>query len=87
MSDLKTVEYDQHRNDLFAEIECKCPNERYKGSAVYELMKTKIKITGYADNHFFNVVNKEPRFLQCKCGRKYQYQWKPEGVEYKEVHQ
>lgn len=80
-----TVEYTSHCNDLFAEFECKCPSSRFKGSAIARHMKEKIKLTGYNDSYFFDVVNKELRSLKCKCGRKYAYQWKREGVEIKQL--
>lgn len=72
---MQQLEFESHVNDLFATIQCECPSETFKGTAIEHLMKHKIRITGYNDNYFFDVVNKEPRILDCKCGRKYQYQW------------
>jgi hypothetical protein len=73
-------------NDLFAEFHCKCPSKRYSDNPVLaEAFKTKIKISGYNDKHFFDVINKEPRELACECGRRYNYRWTSYGVEIEEI--
>ena len=63
------------RNDLFVEFECTCPNDAWIGTAIEYLMKHKIKLWGYADANFFDNANKEPREINCKCGKKYTQQW------------
>lgn len=66
--------------DLYAQIECSCLDKRWEGSSIYHIMKTKIKFTGYNDDYFFKVVNKEPREQVCDCGRVFIFQWKEDGV-------
>lgn len=66
--------------DLYASIECACPSPNFIGSSIEHLMKKKIRLSGYNDNYFFEVVNKDPREFKCECGRAFKYQWKPNGV-------
>ena len=66
--------------DLFYDLECTCPSSLFIGTEVEHIMKHDIKLTGYADNYFFDTVNAEPRFGKCKCGRKFTYQWFRDGV-------
>lgn len=68
-------------NDLYFDLQCTCPDKSWADSEVAHLFKTKIKLTGYNDHYFFHEVNKEPREGQCQCGRKFKYQWFPDGVE------
>jgi hypothetical protein len=75
--------YRSFGNDLYFDLQCNCPDKRFEDSAVSYLFKTVIKLTGYSDRNFFDNVNKEPRFGECECGRKFQYQWFVEGVEAK----
>jgi len=82
---MKVLEYTRHRNDLFCEFECTCPSESWRNTPIEHLMKEKIKFSGYNDNYFFDVVNREPKIRTCKCGKKYRYQWKREGVEVEEI--
>lgn len=72
-------------NDMYADFYCTCPNKEYKGTPLAKIMKTKISFSGYNDNYFFDVVNKEPQIRICSCGKSYLFQWKREGVsvEYK----
>ncbi len=69
-------------NDLYAETECTCQDERFADSPVAYLFKGKIKLKGYADSYFFDHVNSVPRNGTCKCGRTYVYQWHRDGVEF-----
>jgi len=68
-------------NDLHYRIECTCPSERWKDSPVAHIMKTEILLSGYADDFFFDEVNKSPRVTKCSCGKEYQYQWFRDGIE------
>lgn len=69
-------------NDLYCDaLECNCPNPLFVGSPIDHLMKNKIKLVGYDDDYFFNVVNKEPKKGKCRCGREYKFQWFNDGVE------
>lgn len=79
------IKFERFSNDLFAEFECKCPSKKWADSTIAHLMKTKIKLSGYADDYFFNVVNKEPRVVKCECGRSYKYQWFTNGVQVEEI--
>lgn len=68
--------------DLFYDFECGCPDPKWADSAVADIMKTRIKISGYADDNFFDNVNREPREAACRnCGRRFQAQWFRDGVE------
>jgi hypothetical protein len=66
--------------DLYFDLKCTCP---YKSDnpELARLMTHTIKLTGYADDNFFDKVNVMPREGVCKCGRKYHYQWFRDGVE------
>ena len=66
--------------DMYAEMQCSCSNSKYKDGPLADIMKTTIRFTGYNDDYFFDVVNKEPRERVCECGRKFQFQWKSDGV-------
>ena len=70
-----------HRRDLFFELQCTCPNKSFVGTNVEDLMKHTIRLSGYADDNFFDNVNKEPMHLACQCGRKFTVQWFRDGVE------
>jgi hypothetical protein len=48
-------------------------------------METTITLSGYADDYFFNGVNREPRTFKCKCNKIYKYQWFRDGVECEEI--
>lgn len=68
-------------NDLFADLTCTCPHKDYVDGPLANIIKTKITLSGYNDNYFFEVVNKEPRIISCECGKKYSVQWqKNEGI-------
>jgi hypothetical protein len=67
--------------DLFAEIQCDCPDPQWADSTVAHLFKTKLKLTGYYDAYFFAQVNAQPRTVACpNCKREFVYRWTPEGV-------
>lgn len=68
--------------DLFFKTKCECPSELFKGTDIEHIMTHTLTVTGYADSHFFDTVNKEPREGNCKCGRKYKYQWFRDGVDF-----
>lgn len=54
--------------DLFFDLECKkCHGTR--------------KLTGYADDYFFDVVNGNFRSIECECGAKIYYKWCRDGIE------
>lgn len=70
-------------NDLFADVPCKCLDPKWAGSSIAHIMKFKVRLTGYADNNFFDNVNAVPSECACRnCGRKYRAQWLREGVEF-----
>lgn len=68
-------------NDLFADFYCDCFDPKRKGTPLAKIIKTKISLSGYNDNYFFEVVNKDPQIRICECGRSYHIQWKRTGVE------
>lgn len=65
---------EHYRNDLFAEMNCiGCADKNKKSN--------KLKFTGYNDNYFFNVVNKDFRNYTCEhCGTNWLYKWTVDGV-------
>jgi hypothetical protein len=66
--------------DLYFDLKCTCS---YRTDNLYfaNLLKHTIKLSGYADDNFFDRVNAEPLEGTCKCGRKYRVQWFRDGVE------
>ncbi|WP_137743357.1 hypothetical protein [Robertmurraya siralis] len=66
-------------NDLSVDFECTCPNEKFKGTPIEDIMKTRIYLSGYNDDYFFDKVNAEPRLIRCKCGKEYTQQWFRDG--------
>jgi hypothetical protein len=80
---MKTLSYESMGRDLYAErVECTCPDPMFKDSTVSHLFKTKIRLSGYYDDNFFDNVNKEPINLSCNCGRKFKFQWFRDRVEF-----
>jgi hypothetical protein len=67
--------------DLYFDLHCTCPDPRWEGTEIAHLMQTKIMLTGYADDNFFDNVNAAPRDGACRCGRRYRAQWFRDGVE------
>ena len=41
----------------------------------------KIRLSGYADDYFFDRVNAKPTKIECNCGRNHEVQWFRDGVE------
>lgn len=78
----KIYDYESRGNDLFCTIgQCLCPEPLFAGSSIEHLKKKKIKLTGYYDDYFFNVVNSEFKIFKCKgCGVKFNYRWTLDGV-------
>lgn len=66
--------------DLSASFYCTCPDKNYVGTPIETVMKTKIELSGYNDRYFWDEVNKEPREVECECGKKYTQQWKENGI-------
>ena len=66
--------------DLYCELQCACPDPKWADTEVAHLFKRKITLVGYADDHFFDVVNRHPQERQCECGRRLMYQWTRGGV-------
>ncbi len=62
-------------NDLSAEFDCSCPSRLFINSPISDLMKTKVYLSGYNDNYFFDNVNKVERPFSCHCGKQYSQQW------------
>lgn len=63
-------------NDMFAQFKCTCPSPLFKDKPeLADSIKKTIRLSGYNDDYYWNVVNKEPRELTCECGKKYRYQW------------
>lgn len=81
------LDYEGLGRDLYAEkVSCNCPNPDYKHDPeLASLLPTKIRLSGYADDNFFDNVNKEPREGQCSCGRKFKYQWFRTHVDFEWV--
>lgn len=73
------IPFTMRRNDLFARLYCTCP--AVFDGVEHDLLKHSIQLTGYNDDYFFNVANKEPRERECRCGRRYRVQWFRDGVE------
>lgn len=68
-------------NDLYCDAgKCTCTDPKWKDSEVAHLFQTRIKLTGYYDNNFFNNVHKEPHKGKCHCGRGFEFQWFRDGV-------
>lgn len=68
-------------NDLFADFECSCSPEKYKGTALASILKTQLQHSGYNDDYFFETVNKEQEEFSCHCcGKKYLIQWKKDPI-------
>ncbi len=64
----KIIDFEQFRNDLFAEFDCEC-------------CRQKVKLSGYNDDNFFNNVNKDFRQLTHKgCKTVHLYKWTIDGV-------
>jgi len=74
--------FNQSCNDLYAYVECVCPNPRFAGSTIAHLMKNKIQLAGYADSNFFDRVHALPHERSCRCGRRYKFQWWSDGVAF-----
>jgi hypothetical protein len=69
--------------DLYADkVECTCLDPHWKDTDVAHLFKRKISLSGYADDNFFDNVNKEPCHSACECGRKFRFQWFRSHVEF-----
>lgn len=69
--------------DLFFESECSCPDPKWQDRPIMASFKSRVRLSGYADDNFFDRVNAAPRSGECRvCGRKYQYQWFRDGVEF-----
>lgn len=64
--------------DLYAETKCTCVEQKWLEKGIN--IKTTIRFSGYNDDYFFNVVNKNPQERDCSCGAKYSFQWKQDGV-------
>ena len=77
---MKRQRFEALRRDLFFKLKCTCP---YKSDnpELTRLLTHTITLNGYADDYFFDEVNKEPREGKCKCGRRYTVQWFRDGVE------
>ena len=65
---------------MYFDLKCTCPY-RSDNPELAKILKHTIKLSGYADDNFFDRVNSEPREGVCKCGRKYRVQWFRDGVE------
>ena len=67
--------------DLSFKLQCTCPDKSMAHrESVAHLFKTVIRLSGYADDNFFDNVNKEPRKISCECGRSWMVQWFRDGV-------
>jgi hypothetical protein len=71
--------------DMYFSFKCTCPSDLFKNTDIAHLMETTITLSGYADDYFFNEVNREPRTFKCKCNKIYKYQWFRDGVECEEI--
>lgn len=77
----KRIPFESLGRDLFCRVRCNCPDPRFADSSVAHLFTRDLKLTGYADDYFFRVVNAAPRETKCACGRVLRYQWFTDGVE------
>ena len=75
------LNYEAHRNDLYAKFNCVCTDPKWKDSNASHLFKTKITLVGYDDDYFFDSVNEFPRKIECQCGICYNVQWFRDHVE------
>jgi hypothetical protein len=65
--------------DILFRFDCSCLHKD-EDLAKYN-HKHSIKLWGYADDYFFDVVNKKPREEQCdQCGKRFQVQWFRDGI-------
>jgi len=78
---MKVLPFEHWGNDLFVTTYCDCVDKRYN----HNLFKTKIDLSGYNDDYFFDEVNAEPRTHKCECGKEYRYRWTREGVEWQVI--
>lgn len=63
----KLLEVDRINNDLFSRLVCDC--------------REVMKFSGYADNYFYDEVNKEFKLRCCpSCKQEYYYKWQREGL-------
>lgn len=71
-------------NDLSYQTDCNCQDPKWADNKeTGHLFKTKIRLTGYSDNYFFDEANKEPKQDSCRvCHRKYIYQWFRDGINF-----
>lgn len=71
-------------HDLGFEVRCECPSPLFENdpSPVLRAITHTFHLSGYADDNFFDNVNKEPRHSKCRCGRPFTYQWFRDGVEF-----
>lgn len=67
--------------DLFYKLECSCLDPAFSDSSVAHLFKRKVRLTGYADDNFFDRANAHPNRGKCVCGRAYTYQWFRDGID------
>lgn len=76
---MKKQQFKAIGHDLYFRFDCSC---QHKDDSLAKLgMKHQITLTGYADDYFFDVVNKEPRIIKCdKCGKEFEYQWFRDGI-------
>lgn len=73
----KRIPFESLGRDLYCRVRCNCPDPRFEPVRI----DRDLKLTGYADDYFFSVVNAAPRETKCVCGRVLRYQWFPDGVE------
>lgn len=67
-----TIQYKSMRNDIFADLWCPICTLNDDGLNTLN----KLKFSGYNDNYFFDVVNKDFRYKTCEhCGTRYKYKW------------
>lgn len=66
--------------DLYFDLKCTCPYCS-DNPELAKILKHTIKLSGYADDNFFDRVNGEPQEGACECGRKYRFQWFWDGIE------
>lgn len=68
--------------DLFFDTNCTCQDPKWaQDKEIGHLFKTKVLLTGYADDNFMDRMNAGPQEGSCStCGRSYRYQWRWDGV-------
>lgn len=77
---MESIRYKSLGRDLYADIgNCDCP--AFPDTPVLANVKKTMKLSGYADDNFFDNVNREPKRVECHvCKKAWNVQWRRDGV-------